>query len=212
MRKSVRLALPCVAAPVRSGFIFIRRQRLPGPLLARFPRRGRRDGNARRTVRHVAEPLRLGGPGTCHPGPFLHRPHPGHARFALGGNILNLGVTLPTRAGVFTGIGRFRGRRASLRRVPGLDWGTAGRAAASLSRRIFFLTSTSASGSAVSSEATGASGSTSASSSSSAMSVFSRTFRWGGAIRNIGRAYLGPIGPGSLGLPAGIHPGPRGGL
>ncbi len=124
--------------------------------------------------------------------------------FALGGDVVNLGVSLPNRAGVFTAIGRFATSDFNPT-VPGLQWGPLGGVSLSFSKDLFpdlyvgvglggefgndwglgldlgFLNLVGDVG-------------------------FLKDFRWGAALRNLGRAYPDPAAPSSLGLPPAFTP------
>ena len=128
--------------------------------------------------------------------------------FALGGDIVNLGVSLPNRAGVFTAIGRFATSDFSPT-VPGLQWGPLAGLNLSFSKDLFpdLYIGVGLGGEFGSDWGLG-------------LDLgflnfdgdigFLKDFRWGAALRNLGRAYADPAAPGSLGIPPALHPGGRG--
>ena len=122
--------------------------------------------------------------------------------FAFGGHILNLGVSLPTRAGVFTGIGRLAAGDAS---VQGQDWGTLGGLSISFSKDLFpdLYVGIGLGGEFGSDWSLGLD--------LGFLNLvgdigFLKDFRWGGAIRNMGKAYTGTSTSGSLGFPPSFTP------
>ncbi len=124
--------------------------------------------------------------------------------FSLGGNVVNLGLALPTRAGVFSAIGRFTNAGFSPA-VPGLQWGPLGGLSLSFSKDLFpdlYI-------------GLGVGGQFGADWGLGADLGFLnlvgdvgplRDFRWGGAIRNMGRAYPDTTTSGSLGNPPAFTP------
>jgi flagellar hook assembly protein FlgD/outer membrane protein OmpA-like peptidoglycan-associated protein len=123
---------------------------------------------------------------------------------ALGGNVVNLGLSLPTRAGVLSAVGRFTNTSFSPA-VPGLQWGPLGGVSVSFSKDLFpdlyvgaglngefgadwglgldlgFLNFVGDVG-------------------------FLKDFRWGGVIRGLGKPYPDSATPGSLGNPPAFTP------
>jgi len=124
--------------------------------------------------------------------------------FVLGGDIVNLGVTLPNRAGVFTAIGRFATAGFSPT-VSGLQWGPLAGLNLSFSKDLFpDLYIGVGLGAEIGSDwglgldlgflnFVGDIG-------------FLKDFRWGGAVRNIGKAYMDTSTSGSLGIPPAFTP------
>jgi len=122
--------------------------------------------------------------------------------FSLGGHIVNLGVTLPTRAGVFTGIGRFATSGFSPA-VGGLQWGPLGGLNLSFSKDLFpdLYVGVGLGGEFGSDWGLGLD--------LGFLNLvgdvgFLRDFRWGGAMRNIGKPYAD--GSPSLGIPPAFTP------
>jgi hypothetical protein len=123
--------------------------------------------------------------------------------FALGGNVVNLGFTLPTRAGVFSAIGRFDSAAFSPA-VPGVAWGPLGGLSVSFSKDLFpdLYVGLGLGGEFGSDWGLGLD--------IGFLSLvgdlgFLKDFRWGGAIRNIGKPYADSAS-GSLGVPPAFTP------
>jgi flagellar hook assembly protein FlgD/outer membrane protein OmpA-like peptidoglycan-associated protein len=123
--------------------------------------------------------------------------------FNWGGHILNLGVTLPTRAGVFTGIGRFATSGFSPA-VPALEWGPLAGLNLSFSKDLFpdLYIGVGLGGEIGSDWGLGLD--------LGFVNIvgdigFLKDFRWGAAVRNIGKVYQ-DSSSGSLGIPPSFTP------
>ncbi len=125
--------------------------------------------------------------------------------FFWGGNVLNLGVTWPTRAGVLTGIARLASANFT-----GLNWGTVGSLNVSFAKDLFpdlYI------GAGLGFEFGGT-----ATTPDWGLGLdlgfvsivgnvgFLKDFRWGGVIRNMGKPYLYGTPAGSLGDPPPFTP------
>jgi flagellar hook assembly protein FlgD/outer membrane protein OmpA-like peptidoglycan-associated protein len=124
--------------------------------------------------------------------------------FAWGGHIVNLGVTLPTRAGVFTGIGQFATSGFSPA-VGGLQWGPLGGLHLSFSKDLFpdLYVGAGLSGEIGSDWGLGLD--------LGFLNLvgdigFLKDFRWGAALRGIGKPYVDSSSGGSLGIPPAFTP------
>ena len=123
---------------------------------------------------------------------------------ALGGHVVNLGVTLPTRAGVFTAIGDFATASFSPT-VAGLQFGPLGGLHVSFSKDLFpdLYVGIGVGAELGSDWGLGAD--------LGFVNVIGdlgplKDFRWGGVIRNMGRAYPDASASGSLGNPPAFTP------
>ncbi len=120
--------------------------------------------------------------------------------FDWGGHIVNLGVTVPTNVGVLSAAGRFATTSFT---SPGLDWGTLGGLNVSFSKDLFpdFYIGAGLGFEAGSDWGLGLD--------LGFLSLLGdlgplKDFRWGGAFRNIGRAYSAGAGP--FGTPPAFTP------